>query len=300
VIFASVRAVLLTALGLMASLWTSFAAAGDSPFGYVYTTDTHPKGTWEIEQWVTNRSKQSRGDFDAWEYRTELEYGVTENLQGSFYLNYGQVNAFRNRPDGTTGPGAFVPDDVDPNARYSNRYLESASTEWIYRVLSPYKDGIGLALYIEPTYGPRKRELESRLIVQKNFMQDRLVWAANLIAAQEKERFHGDWEKESEFQVTTGLAYAFLPRWYGGVEYRRHTGFEGYGFSGQKRQYTANFIGPSLHYSRGQWWFTATYLTQLGNAKAYTDEAGADIIGGRMFGEHHERNELRLRVGFNF
>ena len=90
------------------------ANAGDSPFGYVYTTDTHPKGTWEIEQWATNRKKQSQGDYDAWEYRTELEHGFTDNLQGSLYVNYGRVNAFQNRSDGTTGPGAFVPDDVEP------------------------------------------------------------------------------------------------------------------------------------------------------------------------------------------
>src|SRR5213078_2972847 len=37
------------------------AVAGDSPFGYVYTTDTHPRGQRELEQWVTRRHGQSRG-----------------------------------------------------------------------------------------------------------------------------------------------------------------------------------------------------------------------------------------------
>ncbi|MBA2690408.1 MAG: hypothetical protein H0U63_06370 [Burkholderiales bacterium] len=59
------------------------ASAGDSPFGYVYTTDTHPAGQWEVEQWITNRHGQSRGDYDLWAYRTELEYGLTDNLTGS-------------------------------------------------------------------------------------------------------------------------------------------------------------------------------------------------------------------------
>jgi len=81
------------------------AVAGDSPFGYVYTTDTHPRGQREFEQWITRRHGHSRGDFDAWQFRTELEYGVTDNLQTALYLNYDSVDAFRNRPDITdAGP----------------------------------------------------------------------------------------------------------------------------------------------------------------------------------------------------
>ena len=276
------------------------ALAGDSPFGYVYTTDTHSKGKSEVEQWFTQRRGQSNGDYSAWQFRTEFEYGVTDNLQTSLYANYDRVSAFRNRADGTTGPGAFVPDGVDPNARYSKSFFESISNEWIYRLLSPYKDPIGLALYVEPTYGAKKRELEGKLILQKNFIDDRLVWAANLTAAIEKERFHGEWEKESELEFTTGLAYQFANHWHGGVEYRNHRGYEGFGFANSKRLYSTNFIGPSIHYADKSWWVTATWLRQMGNASGYTDSARDDIIGGRLYGEHHERNELRVKVGFNF
>lgn len=276
------------------------AAAGDSPFGYVYTTDTHQKGKREFEQWITHRQGQSQGDFDVWQGRSEIEYGVTDALQTSIYLNYGSVNAFRNRPDGTTGPGAFVPDDVDPDARYQKRFFEAISNEWIYRILSPYKDVIGLALYIEPSWGPDKRELEGKVILQKNFLDDRLIWAANFSLAAESERFHGEWEREGELEVTTGLAYQFAPRWHAGAEYRHHRGYDGRGFSSSKRAYAASFFGPSIHYARNDWWITATFLRQLANAKAYTDEAQEGIVGGRFYGEHHEKQELRLRVGFSF
>jgi len=104
------------------------AAAGDSPFGYVYTTDTHPKGQREVEQWITKRHGQSRGTFDAWQFRAEFEYGVSNNLQTALYLNYDSVNAFRNRPDDTTGPGAFVPDGVDPDARYKTAFSSRSRT----------------------------------------------------------------------------------------------------------------------------------------------------------------------------
>jgi len=276
------------------------AGAGDSPFGYVYTTDTHPKGKRELEQWITYRRAQSQGDFDVWQGRTEVEYGVTDRLQTALYLNYGRVSAFHNRPDGTTGPGAFVPDDVDPDARYQKNFFESVSNEWIYRLLIPYKDPIGLALYIEPSWGPDVRELEAKLILQKNFLDDRLVWAANLTAEAESERFHGEWEREGALELTTGLAYQFLPRWHAGAEYRHHRGHEGRGFASSKRVYAANFLGPSVHYSGREWWITATWLKQLANAKAYNEEAARDIIGGRFYGEHHERQELRVRVGFAF
>ena len=167
-------------------------------------------------------------------------------------------------------------------------------------MLSPYKDPIGLALYIEPTWGLDERELETKLILQKNFLDDRVVWAANLTAAAEKERFHGDWEREGELELTTGLAYQFAPGWHGGLEYRHHRGYEGRGFSAAKRAYAVNFIGLSVHYAARRWWATATFLTQLANAKAYNDEAREDIIGGRFYGEHHERQELRLRLGLCF
>lgn len=276
------------------------AFAGESPFGYVYTTDTHPRGEREIEQWITQRHGQSRGDFDLWQGRTELEYGITDRLQASVYLNYDYVSAFRNRPDDTTGPGAFVPDSADPEARYRRTFFQSFSSEWIYRVLSPYKDPIGLALYVEPTWGPDQQELEAKLILQKNFLDDRLVWAANLTAAAEKERFHGDWEREGELELTSGIAYQFAPRWHAGLEYRYHRGYEGRGFSAAKRQYAVNFLGPSVHYGERNWWVTATFLKQLANARAYNDAAAEDIIGGRFYGEHHERQELRVKVGLSF
>src|SRR3954469_8857362 len=119
---------------LAAALFAGAAAAGESPFGYVYTTDTHPRGTREVEQWLTQRYRQSQGDYDLWQGRTEFEYGVTDRLQTSLYLNYASVSALRNRPDGTTAPGPFVPDSADPGARYSRMFFQSISNEWIYRV----------------------------------------------------------------------------------------------------------------------------------------------------------------------
>ena len=152
----------------------------------------------------------------------------------------------------------------------------------------------------EPIIRELASEFEGKIILHKNFLDDRLVWAGNFSAAQEHEKFHGEWEREGELEFTTGVAYRFAPRWHAGVEYRNHRGYGGSSFSKANRNYSASFFGPSLHYAEKSWWLTASFLNQLGNAKGYTDQAREDIIGGRFYGEHHERNELRVKVGFSF
>jgi len=44
-------------------------SAAEYPFGYIYTTDTQPKGRFELEQWITTQRGQSRGDYSNIMYR---------------------------------------------------------------------------------------------------------------------------------------------------------------------------------------------------------------------------------------
>lgn len=288
---------LVAALTALATVQTSIAA--EYPFGYIYTTDTQPKGRFELEQWITTQRGQSRGDYSNIMYRTELEYGVTDNFQASIYANYNSVDAYANNPDGTTG-GRFVPDDVDPSARYKASFYDSTSLEFIWRLMSPYKDAFGLALYFEPTYGPMKKELEAKLIVDKNFLDGELVWAANFVAAQEQEKYPGEWEKEAEIQFLTGLSYRFAPKWSAAVEYRYSRGYFGNTWASSNREYSAHFLGPTLHFADKRWWLTVTWLPQMPWAKGYTPDAIENVIDGRFYKESFARNEFRLRVGFSF
>src|ERR1017187_10458750 len=54
-------------LGLLLGLWSAgiepFARADETPFGYVYTTDSLPQGKWEYEQWNTVRTKKPQGTY---------------------------------------------------------------------------------------------------------------------------------------------------------------------------------------------------------------------------------------------
>ena len=50
---------------------------------------------------------------------------------------------------------------------------------------SPYTDPVGLAIYFEPTVGDRFLEFDTRILVQKNYFDDRLILAANITWAPE-------------------------------------------------------------------------------------------------------------------
>jgi hypothetical protein len=77
--------------GLMAAASTR---ADERFFTYVQVADVIPKGRWEFEQWLTFRKGYPEGDrqFDQylWDFREEIEYGFTEKLSGSLYLNFRQ------------------------------------------------------------------------------------------------------------------------------------------------------------------------------------------------------------------
>ena len=234
---------------ILAGSLSANARADEPLFGYVYTTDLLPKGKWEVEQWITGQYKQSQGHYLGLPMRTELEYGVADNFQIAGYLNYTHISANNNAVGGGTN-GMHIPENHDSSQPYRNTHFDSVSTEFIYRILSPYKDPFGFAVYVEPAWGPREREIETRLIFQKNFLDDRLVFALNLWWEWEKEfktgnpnaapgdeDFSARWEKDSTFEYDLGASWRFARNWAIGLEYRNHNEFAGWGLkkSNQER-----------------------------------------------------------------
>ena len=70
--------------------------ADERRFTYSYEPELPLKGTLEFEQWVTWRTIRTKsgeveqGHYNRWEFRDELEYGVTDNYSVSLYLNLSQ------------------------------------------------------------------------------------------------------------------------------------------------------------------------------------------------------------------
>lgn len=305
------RLALWSALVLTAAFSVA-ARAGESPFGYLYTTDTHPKGALELEQWITSRRGKVQGDYRLGQYRTELEYGVTDRLQASLYWNAYSIDADRNDSSGQTS-GPYVPENVDRTARYRKGLRHDGwSAEFIYRVFSPYVDPVGLALYVEPSVGRFANELETKLILQKNFLDDRLVLAYNLTLSPEWEKKSGDptadpaspdfnarTEKVTELVHHIGLSYRFAPGWFAGIEARNHHEYSGHSLSSRNREFSAWNAGPTLHYASKSWWVTATWVPQLKASRCYTDDQCAETVSRRNL-DDLERNEFRIRFGISF
>lgn len=143
-------------------------------------------------------------------------------------------------------------------------------------------------------------ELEFKAILQKNLLDDRLIWAANFTFEPEWEKekeadpvtgnLESEWAKELKLEVSSGLSYRFASGWYGGVEGRYASVYPNW-TNGLHRETYAVFAGPAIHYAGKKWWATLTYLPQLfGNPSA---------SGGRALDEF-EKRELRLKVGYNF
>jgi hypothetical protein len=264
-------------LGAVCGLLAALTAPADERFfTYVQDADIIPKGSWEFEQWLTYRKGYPGGDHDydqyLWDFREEIEYGFTEKLSGSLYLNFRQSQLVAQEPG------------LESTSDFS---FKGISAEVKYQLLNPNTQPVGVALYFEPTYNGNEQELEYKLIVSKN-LGDHWVLAGNVSFEQEWEEEDGETEKESVLEFTLGAAYRFTPNWSVGLEGRYHSVYEGVGLN--ERLASAWFLGPNIHYGTSRWWATLTVLPQI---------AGDPSDGGINTTEH-QIFETRLIFGINF
>lgn len=259
------------------------AHADEDIFGYTRGSEVMPKGAKEVEFWATRRSGKGAGKYNAYDYRVEAEYGFTDRLKGALYLNMVQQ-------DISGVPG------LDDRSQFR---VDGFSNEWRYNILSVYKDAIGLTLYFEPEYSrynpisgePRTEYgVDTKLLLQKNFLDDRLVWAGNLNAEIAREKEGNEWEGEALLGFSSGLAYRFAPGWYGGAEMDYRTVWPGLA----QRSAWGLFAGPTLHYAAKTWWVTLTWLPQI------KGRPNDPALSSRLHLDEFEKNEIRLRTGFYF
>lgn len=287
------------AIGSAALSFASEGCAGESPFGWIYTADVHPQGTSEFEHKSFLQQGQSRGQYSYVQHKEEIEYGLTDKLQIAGYFNWSYANAFQNGIDGTTGgPGVnqYLAPAFDPYSRYRGTRFDSISFEAIYQVMNPLTDPFGLALYVEPSFGPLTRELEWRIILQKNFLDDRLIVAMNILGQHEHNIYlDGTVERASPLDLTFGVSYLFMPNWTVGLETRIHNEFTGYFFNSP--DHSAFFAGPVLHYATKEYWWTVAWRHQLPIVNTYNEDQAAVAYKGRIYGNEHARDEVMFRLG---
>lgn len=285
----------LSALVVCTLLTSKLVIADENNWGYVYGADTLPKGQSELYLWATDRRHKETGKYNAQDYQLELEHGFTDKLQGSVYL-LGSSHEIK----------GSAPLDQNGNPEYGDIKRSGitgakASIKW--NILSTYKDPIGLSLYLEPGYNNRFKisgekqdeySLEAKLILQKNFLDDTLLWATNLTLEAERRKLQGsgnNWEDELEVEVTSGLSYRFAPNWWAGAEMRYHSEYPDWRETFEREHY-AIFLGPNIHWGSEKYWATLTYMENIVGAPHAQDD-----IRHLM---EHERHEIRLKLGYNF
>ena len=265
---------------LVSGLALTSAHADERRFTYTYEPEVLPKGAMEFEQWVTLRTQRTKGggvqqgNYNQWEIREELEYGVTDRYSVSLYLN-GQAQSFK---DFSAAPVASTSKTEFTGVSLENRYM----------VLNPANHAVGLTLYFEPRFSGDEAELEQKIIIGQRHGDWK--WAFNLSHAIEwKNELH---DKEGELEATFGITRDLNKHWSLGLEFRNHNELPDY----RRWENTAFFLGPVVNYRQEKWWATMTILPQiygrnfLGNPD---NNRNLDLVG-------HERLNVRLIVGISF
>ncbi len=259
-------------------------AADEHLFGRTLGAETLPEGKSELYQFVTMRWGKDSGKYQGWDTDTEFEYGVSDLLTVGVDVIQHYFHVRNN-------------EELGDLTGYQFGGLEFSAK---YRILSPFKDPIGLAFRFETGYlshddvggFPQQEILASpEILIQKNFLDDTLVLAVNLgVEWAWGKQPAEEYNKEVSFDGALGLSYRFAPNWFIGAEGRIRSEYPLFdlGF----HEHTVVFLGPALHYGSEKWWGTLSWGYQVWGR-------GVDEPHGKSFAEEAQ-NEVRLKLGLNF
>lgn len=232
------KGVFVASLALCGMLAGSGLAA-ERRFTYVYEVTTIPKGSWELEQWITwKTAKENARDYDRFDFRHEVEWGVTDHFQLGLYLSDWRYE--ENSGDHRRGGD-----------------WRDVAVEGIWNLTDPVKGPLGLAVYGEVKVGDEHLELEGKLLAQKNV--GKFVFAYNAVIEAEWEG-HDYGEDKGVLEQTAGVSYQFSPKFLAGIELLHEfempdwRGIDGKGIF---------YLGPNFSYRAERWWATLTPLLQV-------------------------------------
>ena len=249
--------------------------ADDRRFTYVYEPETPPAGAMEFENWVTLGTQRSKdvgqANYNGWDLRQELEYGVTDRYSVSLYLNE-KAESYQ---------------DPSTKENKSDFGWDGISIENRYNVLNPADHAVGLTLYLEGRYSGEEAELEEKLIFGQRHGDWK--WALNLEHGTEwVNNLH---DTEGEFGVSLGLARDIGKNWSLGLEVWNVTLMPDY----SEVESSAVFVGPVVSFRQDKWWAALTVAPQVyGWDKNNTD--GNTSLSLSDF----ERVNIRFLVGISF
>src|ERR1051325_2239320 len=246
-------------VGILATgLCSSGARADERRFTYTYEPEVLPQGGLEFEQWVTLRTQRTKGgsvqqgNYNLWDLREELEFGITDNYSVSLYLN--------------TSSESFRDYSQSPPVNRSDFKFDGISLENRYMVWNPAEHAVGLTLYLEPRFSGDEAEIEEKIILGQR--HGNWKWAFNLTHATEwSENLH---KTEGELEASFGIARDFHKHWPVALELRDHNESPKY----RKWENTVLFAGPAVSYRQENWWAALSVLPQVWGKNFGTDPDG--------------------------
>lgn len=270
-------AVLLSAAALL--LATSVARADDQPFLTMDATDIEPEHAYELEQNFSWNTGMSHRAFSEFEGETEIEYGWSDKLQLAAATSY----AWAYEHDHT-----FPASPSETGSEWGG--IEG---EAVYQAMNVYFDPIGLGFLVNGGVSPNSRGIEALLILQKNFLNDRLRVVINTGGAFGAEK-EGTWSDVSALTFNAGAAYNITWEWSAGLEFNVEHDFDGLLLNGKAVPVaTTYYLGPTIQYAAHPWTASFGVQFQLPWANDPTHTSGA-ITDGYL--AEAERARVALRI----
>ncbi len=202
----------------------SVVKADRRSFVWVYQYMTLPAGETELEFYQTTRI----ANLDAWEYRFEVEHGLTDHLDFSVYQIFSQS-------DGTP----FRWDAVQFRMRYRLGYVGKY-----------FLDPLFYLEYKRKLDGSAPNKVEAKLILGKRIGS----WGFAMNPVYELYFAPGT---EQEIGFDFGGFYEFSPRLSVGLESVSRMEFE----DGEGE--VATYLGPTVSFASGEWWYNAGIIMGL-------------------------------------
>jgi hypothetical protein len=203
---------------LLAFIVSSSAYADRRNYVWTYQYMTMPAGATELEFYQTTKLRQ----VDEWEFRFEVEQGLTDRWDISIYQIFTQ-------PEG----GDFSWNAVQLRTRY--RLAE----EGVYPL-----DPLIYLEYNRKTDLKSPNKMEAKLILAKSVSQ------FNLAINPVYELFFGP-GVEHELGLDVGISWQFHPVFVAGLESTSRFEFE----DGETE--TSSYLGPTVSFASGNWWYSA-------------------------------------------
>ena len=256
------------------------ALAEDQPFLTLNATDIEPEFARELEQnfvWASGKPGQS---FNSIIGESEFEYGFTDQLQLATGIDYDWT-----RQRDHTVPGAPA---------LSGTAIDGIFSELIYQFMNVYFEPAGVGLLVEPAIGRNSRSIETKLLLQKNFLNDRLRAVVNLGGEFATERENGTWGDVSALTFDAGIAYNITWDLSAALEFNATHEFDGLLLNGRAVPTGSTYyVGPTIQYVAQPWRASLGVQAQLPWASDPTHAPGGLDHG---FSADAERFRVMFRI----